>query len=856
VGLENFTKLNPATDLTASYPNFTFTIAKLIPAAGPIPSKWVNYVVMTTPNVKHPTSVPTGPTTDGNGSLVGHGDGTYTYTFATDITQVASAVTAYGKANSVDVSALDPTDLAFDPNAETRVVMEFFGNARGTGSGQHANTPDGSAGTGTAEIQHPINVVYDFTPATGAPVAPSATSREIVTMDTCNTCHTRLAYHGGHRVDPRNCVICHTDQRRYGSTEATRNASETAFTSGVDTVNGTAEYDFRQMIHQIHMGSNLQMAGHDITPDNTADWSATSGVAGEYSINFPTNIINCTICHVSSAATPQAGNWQTTPSRAACGGCHDNVDFTTGVNHIGGPRTDDTQCSGCHTPTLIATYHTPLMSPSENGTDTAPSYNPYNKTYNWQATNPNNLPAGAASISYKLVSATVNAAGNPVVQFQILANGTPVALNPFVPGTTPVTGEAMPTGFAAGPNFMLTMGVPQDGITPTDYNYGHQDKGSWNLRQIWNHTALATKSSSTLLLASQGIVATSTAGTYQITMDGIVVPTGTQLVGVGMGFAGIVQTNLTPSPFLANRPGGAPDFTWTPATAAVGQGTGGVLLPAKTIWTNVTGNGFIARRQIIKDGACESCHGNLGAFTTNGPTTAMGTPINEFHDNYMNNGAACVFCHYSNGTSGGFSYNAKTWVHALHAAGMRNNPYTIQANFPGIKYPGLLNDCEACHVPGSYDFSNAANAAQIPGMLWDTVATGKGTTASSTPTFTSGPWVDYTTVYGPTAAFVAPATPSATWNLAQPTDYAESAVASPITAACAACHDTTTAVSHMTQNGGVWYVQRQNVPTMNANGSYTGAQNPAAIKLQSNEQCLVCHGSGAIADIKSVHMNY
>jgi OmcA/MtrC family decaheme c-type cytochrome len=184
---------------------------------------------------------------------------------------------------------------------------------------------------------------------------------------------------------------------------------------------------------------------------------------------------------------------------------------------------------------------------------------------------------------------------------------------------------------------------------------------------------------------------------------------------------------------------------------------------------------------------------------------------------------------------------------------MRNNPYTLQGNFPGITYPGLLNDCEACHVAGSYDFSNATNAGQIPGMLWDTVATGAGGTG--TPTFPSGtPWVDSTAVYGPTVAYKAPATPSAAWNLAQPTNYGQSAVASPITAACAACHDTQTAVAHMTNNGGVWYTQRQNVPTLSANGS-AGTQG-ATIALQSNEQCLVCHGSGAIADIKNVHMNY
>jgi OmcA/MtrC family decaheme c-type cytochrome len=860
-GLEQFSKLNPATDLTSSYPNFTFTIAKLIPAvasttttgATAAQSKWVNYMVVTTPTIKAPTAIPTGPTTDGNGVLKGNGDGTYTYTFATDITKVAGIVTAYGTANSVDVSPLDPTNLVFDATAPTRVVMEFFGNARGTGSGSHANTPTGTNGNGTAEIQHPLNVIYDFVPGTGAVVTPSAASREIVTVSTCNNCHTQLSYHGGHRVDTKNCVTCHTDQRRYGSVEATRNAAGTAFTSSsAATVNGTAEFDFDQLIHQLHMGINLLMTGHDITPDNTAAAAAVSGIAGEYNINFPQNAANCTACHVTGAAQPQAGNWATVPSRAACGGCHDSVNFLTGANHIGGAVSNEQLCGQCHTPTDVTVYHTGLMSPAENvqGHGTAITY--------WQATNPNDLPSGAATIKYVISSVTVNATGNPVVQFQILANGTPLTLNTFVPGTTNAnTAEALPTGYAYGPNFALAMGIPQDGIaTPTDFNYGHNDSASWNLRQIWNQTATLKSGQK---LASAGVTSTATAGTYQIVMDGYIIPTGTKLVAVGMGTSPVVQTNLTPSSFLNNRVGGAPNFTWTAATSAAAQATGGVALPCTTVWASATGTGMIQRRAIIEPGACQSCHAMLGTFTTNGVTTGTvalqpsgAYATDAFHNADMNDGSYCVFCHYSTDTSTGFSYNAKTWVHGIHSAAMRTNPYTIQANFPSIIYPGILNNCEACHVPGSFNFSNAASAAQVSGMLWDTVATGNGAVTS----YTSGPWVSYTTVYGPTQSFTSPAPASATWPSAtQPAFYNLSAVTSPITGACTGCHDTVAAVDHMVANGGTWYTQRKNVPTIAANGTATGVQG-ATIALQSNEQCLICHGAGAVEDIQTVHMNF
>jgi len=83
----------------------------------------------------------------------------------------------------------------------------------------------------------------------------------------------------------------------------------------------------------------------------------------------------------------------------------------------------------------------------------------------------------------------------------------------------------------------------------------------------------------------------------------------------------------------------------------------------------------------------------------------------------------------------------------------------------------------------------------------------------------------------------------------QPVDYGQSAVSSPITSACAACHDSKPAVAHMKGNGGVWYQQRKDVPTL------SGVQG-ASIVLQSNEQCLICHGNGKVADIRAVHMNW
>ena len=67
-------------------------------------------------------------------------------------------------------------------------------------------------------------------------------------------------------------------------------------------------------------------------------------------------------------AGAQHTKWLAYPSRAACGACHDDVNFETGENHLGGAFEDDTVCSLCHVPDSgkefdrsIRGAHTPLF---------------------------------------------------------------------------------------------------------------------------------------------------------------------------------------------------------------------------------------------------------------------------------------------------------------------------------------------------------------------------------------------------------------------------------------------------------------------------------------------------------------
>ena len=57
-----------------------------------VPSHWVSYIVTTVPSTSRGCGTAARPSTDNTGTLVDHGDGTYTYTFYRDITHIKSQV--------------------------------------------------------------------------------------------------------------------------------------------------------------------------------------------------------------------------------------------------------------------------------------------------------------------------------------------------------------------------------------------------------------------------------------------------------------------------------------------------------------------------------------------------------------------------------------------------------------------------------------------------------------------------------------------------------------------------------------------------------------------------------------------
>ncbi|HTP85694.1 MAG TPA: OmcA/MtrC family decaheme c-type cytochrome [Bryobacteraceae bacterium] len=152
-------------------------------------------------------------------------------------------------------------------------------------------------------------------------------TRDVIRTASCNGCHDQLAFHGGHAQGVEMCVLCHQPQNQ-------------------DPVTGNT-LDLKVMVHKIHMGSSLPsvLAGK---PYQIAGYR---NIISDFSdVEDPADARRCQTCHSQTTGAAQATAYMTEPTRAACGSCHDDVDFATGANHPGGIQNSDKQCANCHLP--------------------------------------------------------------------------------------------------------------------------------------------------------------------------------------------------------------------------------------------------------------------------------------------------------------------------------------------------------------------------------------------------------------------------------------------------------------------------------------------------------------------------
>lgn len=848
----NFQVTNKATGKGISgLRTFGLHVAKLMPEASGSNSYWVNYIdkgitlpapltfaytgsgstakavtgaitkpsadpaktiVTSSQNGLNLTTYPVGSVLLDGYTVVDHGDGNYTAVFGSDITSNPNALYEADKVHRIGVTVTSiavPGVTATGPiNPVTGAVnTSFLANNRAA-------------------------VVYDFVPATG--LAQAVSARDIVTTAACNQCHYNLAAFNGHfaRWNTKLCVMCHTSS------------------------NTSGEGEFVTLIHRIHRGEDLPVAiSAESVVNPSKPLARTSALVTYSEVKFPQDARNCTTCHKGLEST----NWKMKPSRKACGACHNNINFTTGVSTISVPvigtqhtaQANDQTCAGCHSGITaayeVAAFHIPVAE-ATSSTSGVKSYYADNS----------NLPTGAYKIEYAISSVALDANRKVSVKFQIKKDDSAVNFGTYDATTNP----NLIANTVGGPSMRIAFNVPQDGIaTPSDTNTYISIPGlgvpaptvPTTAAPPGTYTAPVTTSSlwaKGSITDSSGITWTLTGpesgNIYTIASD-MALPASTTMVTAFM-YGGMTQTNLNldgngKASFKADS---ISDFT--SYVVASGKDAGktayaitknGLTLCPPNVSKSVTTTGYTARRTIVDNAKCQSCHARLGHKP-------------NFHSGGRNDGTNCNICHTPNGNNGGWSYGFNTFIHAIHGKSKRTVNYTFGATSTTeglfeVAYPGILRNCEQCHVSGAYDFTLAANASAASNLLFNTVATGTTSAAS----YNTSPYIAQTagTLYGNAFSYtitsgVGVATQAGSGTL----------VSSPISAACFACHDTTTARSHMENNGGVIYKSRNIafVNTSSASGrSYSG---PAKL-----EQCLVCHGpannaiNASVPTIKAVH---
>jgi OmcA/MtrC family decaheme c-type cytochrome len=478
------------------------------------------------------------PRADSNGTwqAVDATTGTYTYTFGTELT------------------------LEINADRTTTVAMYLYRNGR-------------------SDV---ANDSFTFVPASGEPKI----TREVVTIEACNTCHNELAFHGGTRRDITLCVTCHTDQN-------------------IDPETGNV-VDFRVLIHRIHRGEFLPSVESGV-PYQIIGYRQSSH---DYStVAWPQDVRNCSTCH---SGGQDSDNFKNQPQIAACTACHDNVNPITGENHPGGARADGS-CGNCHVPDGNE------FDASVTGAHTIPVNSQQLAGFNIEILSLSGAPGESPTIVFRISDDV----GNPIPPVET------DSLRVTVAGPTSdyveMTRETI-----------YTSSAPENLPAVEDLGDG---QFSYTLEYAFPAGA---------------------SGTYAVGMEG--------------------YRNETIS--------GYDDLVRVTAFHPVA-------------YLSMTEGEPVARRQVVDLEKCNQCHNELA-----------------IHGGNRKNPEYCVLCHNTTNSDIAVrpeserpptSIHFKVLIHSIHIGTDRaRDSYVVYGfrgslhDFTDLRFPGFVNDCETCHLPGTY----------------------------------------------------------------------------------------------------------------------------------------------------------
>ena len=403
--------------------------------------------------------------------------------------------------------------------------------------------------------------------------------RQLSTDAACAKCHDFLQVHGRrHSLDL--CIMCHYD--------------------GVIDPDTENSVDMPIMAHKIHAGASLEhgyvIIGHN---NSVHDYSE---------VEFPQDLRYCDTCHVEEAAQNEA--WYLKPTRAACGACHDSVDFASGENHAGGTAISDKFCANCHYPEGELEFDASIK-----GAHTVPTESKQ-----------------LAGVNIEILDVTNTGPGeNPTVLFHVSDD----AGNPIAPSSLNF--------------FNLLMAGPT-----TDY------------------TTTVSEA------AAAGSVPSGEDYTYTFTTPIPEDAEGTFVIGAE----------------------GRKDVTLNPGTTK--EQSVRDAAENTVFYIAVTDAEPVARRVIVDDTRCETCHRDLALHGTNRRNATV----------------YCQVCHRPNADDSPYrpeelyptrSIDFKTLIHRIHTGEELTRDYTqigyrgSVVNYNHVLYPSDRRTCTMCHLDGTYN---------------------------------------------------------------------------------------------------------------------------------------------------------
>ncbi|HLY19359.1 MAG TPA: OmcA/MtrC family decaheme c-type cytochrome [Bryobacteraceae bacterium] len=268
-------------------------------------------------------------------------------------------------------------------------------------------------------------------------------TRDVIRTASCNRCHDQLAFHGGYAHGMEMCVLCHQPQN-------------------LDPGTGNT-LDLKVMAHKIHMGSQLPSVNGYTSGTTTVPPAPYQILGYMNSVNDfstvvdPANPQRCEVCHDQTTGAAQATAFMTTPTRAACGACHDDVNFATGANHPGGFQMDDNECANCHIAKGETPFDASILGAHVVANDTPAAY----------PANPNTL---ISSVVVTITGVTNGVAGKaPTVAYTVKdINGHVLALSALEDLQFTMAGPTTDYGYTSFGSDVTTPGyVGEDGTLGT-----------------------------------------------------------------------------------------------------------------------------------------------------------------------------------------------------------------------------------------------------------------------------------------------------------------------------------------------------------------------------------------------------